>query len=95
MKTYLDSKSGKLMDGLVQEVVEEDLSLRPHLNSVLRAEIIFFTAQVSVLSRTPLCWVMLYGNLMGCWSGRGFELLQLTRRSPSSRESRWYLWRQA
>jgi hypothetical protein len=46
MKAFLDSKSGNAADGLVQDVVEEDLSLRPHLNSVLRAEIIYFTTQV-------------------------------------------------
>jgi hypothetical protein len=49
MKTFLDS-TGKTTDGLVQDVVEEDLSLRPHLNSVLRAEIIFFTTQVRSFS---------------------------------------------
>jgi hypothetical protein len=49
MKSFLEatsSKSGSMTDGLVQNVVEEDLSLRPHLNTALRAEIIFFTTQV-------------------------------------------------
>mmetsp|Transcript_24984 Transcript_24984/g.36876 ORF Transcript_24984/g.36876 Transcript_24984/m.36876 type:complete len:952 (-) Transcript_24984:91-2946(-) len=45
MKAFLDAKTVNVADGLVQNVVEEDLSLRPHLNSVLRAEIIFFTTQ--------------------------------------------------
>lgn len=44
MKTFLEASSGT--DGLVQNVVAEDLSLRPHLNTILRAEIIFFTTQV-------------------------------------------------
>jgi hypothetical protein len=47
MKSFLDARNGT--DGLVQNVVEEDLSLRPHLNTALRAEIIFFTTQVTYL----------------------------------------------
>lgn len=50
MKTFLEASSGT--DGLVQNVVEEDLSLRPHLNTALRAEIIFFTTQVTAVSLT-------------------------------------------
>ena len=48
MKAFLEASGGRgARDGLVQDVVEEDLSLRPHLNTILRAEIIFFTTQVS------------------------------------------------
>ncbi len=36
----------KRKDGIFTKVAKEDLSLRPHLNSVLRAEILFYTTQV-------------------------------------------------
>jgi hypothetical protein len=55
MKTFLNvTKINESQnDGLVQNVVEEDLSLRPHLNTALRAEIIFFTTQVGRISSSP------------------------------------------
>lgn len=52
VKAFLDSSAGR--DGLFQDVVEEDLSLRPHLNTILRAEIIFFTTQVRPSHRFSL-----------------------------------------
>ena len=47
LKTFLVAYySNDSSDGLVLKVAQEDMSLRPHLNIALRAEIIFFTTQV-------------------------------------------------
>ena len=43
---FFESKRNNT-EGLVQNVVQEDLSLRPHLNTALRSEIIYFTTQVT------------------------------------------------
>lgn len=45
---FFESKRNNT-EGLVQNVVQEDLSLRPHLNTALRSEIIFFTTQVPII----------------------------------------------
>lgn len=49
IQIFLNARKGLeegTSDGVVQTMVQEDLSLRPHLNSALRAEIIYFTTMV-------------------------------------------------
>jgi hypothetical protein len=48
LKAYFQVK-GRENKGLVAAAVLEDLSLKPHLNSALRAEIVYFTTLVSLL----------------------------------------------
>lgn len=67
MKSFLDAtRTSGGTDGLVQNVVEEDLSLRPHLNTALRAEIIFFTTQVSrpIFASDLICMCRVFDLLL-------------------------------